>query len=74
MKLIPKYQQGGQYYTVKAGNSPWQISHDFGISLEDFYEMNPFARKMIHPGDKVMIKRTPKKKKQYIFQECQLNY
>lgn len=65
-QLIQKYQQGGQYYTVKAGNSPWQISHDFGIDLEEFYKMNPSARKMIHPGDKVMIKPASEQKVTYI--------
>lgn len=38
-------------YTVKAGDSPWQIAHDAKISLDELYRLNPNARKMIYPGD-----------------------
>lgn len=66
MELIPKYQQGGNTYTVKKGDSPWKISHDNGISLDEFYRLNPFARKMIHPNQVVKLRETPKKKVTYI--------
>lgn len=49
----PEYET----YTVKPGDSPWRISHQYGIPLEAFYELNPFARTMIHPNDVVKIKQ-----------------
>ena len=66
MKLVPKYQQGGDTYVVKKGDSPWRISHNNGISLDEFYRLNPFARKMIHPNQVVKLRETPKKKVTYI--------
>ena len=66
MKLISKYQQGGYTYKVKKGDSPWLISHNNGISLDEFYRLNPFARKMIHPNDIVRLREEPKKKTVYI--------
>ena len=72
MKLIPKYQQGGDTYVVKKGDSPWKISHDNGISLDELYRLNPFAREMIHPnnGNFIYINNAIKKQagpKQYQF-------
>lgn len=66
MKLIPKYQQGGDTYVVRKGDSPWKISHENGISLDEFYRLNPFARKMIHPNQVVKLRETPEKKVTYI--------
>lgn len=42
-------------YIVKKGDSPWAISHKYGIALEDFYKLNPKARMMIHPNDVVNL-------------------
>lgn len=66
MELVLKYQQGGNTYTVKKGDSPWKIAHDNEISLDEFYRLNPFARKMIHPNQVVKLRETPNKKVTYI--------
>lgn len=44
-------------YVVKKGNSPWQIANDNGITLDEFYRLNPDVkeRHMIHPGDVVRL-------------------
>lgn len=44
-------------YIVKKGNSPWQIANDSGISLDEFYRLNPTVKEkgIIHPGDIVKI-------------------
>lgn len=44
-------------YTVKAGNSPWQIANDNGMTLNTFYKLNPNARNGIYPGDVVNINK-----------------
>lgn len=47
----------GKTYVVQKGNSPWQIAHDNGITLDEFYKLNPNVkeRHMIHPGDVVRL-------------------
>lgn len=44
-------------YTVKAGNSPWQIAKDNGMTLNTFYKLNPSAKKGIYPGDVVNVNK-----------------
>lgn len=53
-------------YIVKKGNSPWQIANDNGITLDEFYRLNPEVkeRHMIHPGD--VVRLTPDEVKERV--------
>ncbi len=57
----------GIYYSVKRGDTLWDIAKKFKLSLKDLYEMNPGLKKkrFLRPGDRVCIaksKRTRVKK------------
>lgn len=43
----------GTTYTVKKGDSPWAIAYSRGMSLDEFYRLNPKARNGIYAGDQV---------------------
>lgn len=47
----------GRTYTVQKGDSPLKIAIENGLSLDEFYRLNPNSRKMIYPND--IVKLTP---------------
>jgi LysM repeat protein len=55
----PTQSTESQYYTVKSGDSPWKISKEMGISVEELLRLNGMdeakARNM-KVGDKIRIK------------------
>jgi len=47
------------YYIVKAGDNPYRISQNYGLSSKDFFAWNgksSWDEFSIHPGDKIVIK------------------
>ena len=46
-----------QYYTVKAGDSVWLIADKYGISMDQLRQWNGIKNNMIHPGDRLIVKK-----------------
>ena len=56
---IPRYDNGK--YVVRKGDSPCRIAHNHGMSLQEFYNLNPWTEGgVIHPDDVVKIKEKEK--------------
>ncbi len=45
------------YYTVKAGDSVWLIANNHGISMTQLVEWNGIKNNLIHPGQKLIVKK-----------------
>lgn len=56
--VVNTYEDGGDLYTVKAGDSLWRIAHNNKIDLDDLRKWNPQVKgNMIHPNDRLSISR-----------------
>ena len=44
-----------QRYTVREGDTLWRISKRFGVGVPDLRRLNSQARRVIHPGDELII-------------------
>ena len=42
-------------YTIKSGDAPISVAEKFGLTLREFYNLNPGARKSFIEGDKVVV-------------------
>ncbi|MBC7289119.1 MAG: G5 domain-containing protein, partial [Armatimonadetes bacterium] len=50
---------GDRYYTVQAGDYPAKIAEKFGLTLKQFYALNPGKKgKDLRAGEKVLVART----------------
>ncbi len=45
------------YYTVKAGDSVWLIANNHGITMAQLVEWNGIKNNLIHPGQKMIVKK-----------------
>lgn len=45
------------YYTVKAGDSVWLIANKYGISMSQLVSWNGIKNNLIHPGQKLIVKK-----------------
>lgn len=44
-------------YTAIAGDSPWRIAHNNNLTLDEFYNLNPSARKGVYVGQKFKTRK-----------------
>lgn len=61
MKAAQNSGHAGDTYTVKKQETAYGVSKRFGLSLEEFYELNPETRDGIQEGQTVIIKKNGKK-------------
>lgn len=45
------------YYTVKSGDSVWLIADKYGISMSQLVNWNGIKNNLIHPGQKLIVKK-----------------
>lgn len=56
VEILTQAKREAQIYTVKAGDYHEKIAADHGMSLAEYWELNPDLKgKIIHPGDKVKV-------------------
>ena len=53
-----KPSTSNQTYTVKAGDSVWLIANNHGISMDQLRSLNNIKGDLIHPGQKLIIKKS----------------
>ncbi|MEG0294158.1 MAG: LysM peptidoglycan-binding domain-containing protein [Enterococcus sp.] len=49
---------GNQTYTVKSGDSVWLIANNHGISMDQLRSLNNIKGDLIHPGQKLIVKKS----------------
>ncbi|WP_456443845.1 LysM peptidoglycan-binding domain-containing protein [Caldithrix abyssi] len=52
-----KYDENATYYTVKTGDTLWDISRKYGVSIEELKKLNNMRSVRIRPGDKIKVSR-----------------
>ncbi len=45
----------GEYYTVRRGDTLWDISRKYGLSIRDIKELNKMRSSRIRPGDRLKV-------------------
>ena len=53
-----KPSTSNQTYTVKSGDSVWLIANNHGISMDQLRSLNNIKGDLIHPGQKLIIKKS----------------
>jgi membrane-bound lytic murein transglycosylase D len=48
-------QEGSSYYTVKTGDTLWDISKKYGIPIQELKKINNMRTSQIRPGDKLRV-------------------
>jgi len=48
-------QDGSSYYTVRTGDTLWDISKKYGIPVQELKKLNKMRNSQIRPGDKIRI-------------------
>lgn len=54
-KKIVKNQGSGSYYTVRRGDTLWDIAKKYGLSIRDLKKMNNMRSSFIKPGKKLKV-------------------
>ena len=49
---------GEKTYTIAEGDTAYELAWDNGLSLEQFYDMNPWAEEIMLPGDEVVLAKS----------------
>lgn len=44
-------------HVVKAGESPWSVSNQYGITMDQLYQWNNIKNKTIHPNQTLIVKK-----------------
>ncbi|MBD3223551.1 MAG: LysM peptidoglycan-binding domain-containing protein, partial [Caldithrix sp.] len=47
----------GEYYTVRYGDTLWDIAHKYGLSVSDLKRLNELSGSRIKPGDKLRVSK-----------------
>lgn len=47
----------GGYYTVKTGDTLWDISRKYGISVQELKKLNKMRTSQIRPGDRIKVNK-----------------
>jgi membrane-bound lytic murein transglycosylase D len=50
----PDYSSGS-YYTVRNGDTLWDIAKKYGLSIEELKKLNNMRRSLIKPGEKIKV-------------------
>ena len=54
-KMIVASYSSGEYYTVRNGDTLWDIAQKYGISIKELKNINQMRGSLIKPGDKIKI-------------------
>lgn len=44
-------------HVVKAGESPWSVSNQYGVTMDQLYQWNNIKNKTIHPNQTLIVKK-----------------
>lgn len=56
-RLLPEWRE--VVWTVRSGDSWWKIANRHGTTVKAMRALNPRAGEVIHPGQKLVVSRTP---------------
>lgn len=55
LTITPPLALADTYYTVKPGDSLWEISNSYGITVEQIRELNSLDSALIFPGQSILV-------------------
>ena len=56
-KPVETKSEPGAYYTVRTGDTLWDIANKYGISISELKKMNKIRSSRIRPGDKLKVSK-----------------
>ncbi len=56
-KEYARLDDSGTYYTVKTGDTLWDISKKYGLTIEELKRLNHMHSARIRPGDKIKVSK-----------------